>query len=96
MGRQFTNLSEVQFYHKWQSAIKRAALSRMNTHCDSLDDSYRVETELADQRGAEEARNPTPRPSTGNALADSAFELLGQGLQVAQGFNDARGWGRDS
>jgi hypothetical protein len=95
-GRHPTKLSELQFFHKWQSAIKRAALGRMNSHCDFLDESYWAETELADRRGALEARNPTPRPSTGNAFADSAFGLLGQGLQVAQGFNDARGWGRDS
>jgi hypothetical protein len=96
MGRQPTNLSEVDFFRKWQSAIKRAALGRMNSHVEFLDETYRAESVLADQRGAEQTRNPTPRPSTGNAFADSAFGLIGQGLQVAQGFNDARGWGLDS
>jgi hypothetical protein len=96
LGRQPITISEVDFFRKWESAIKRAALARMNSVCDVLDEAYRLETAAADERGQERARNPPPLPNTGNAIADGALNFLGQGLQVVQSFNDARGWGHDT
>ncbi|KAH8652715.1 hypothetical protein BGZ60DRAFT_387661 [Tricladium varicosporioides] len=95
MGREPTVLSEVEWFYKWESAIKRAAIARMKCKDTCLDEEFRLATVAADQRGAEAARNPQPLPSTGNAFADNAFGLLGQGLRVAESFSNARGWGGD-
>jgi hypothetical protein len=93
-ARRATVMSEVDWFHMWQSAIKRAALARMNNKDTVLDDAYRIATERADQRGEQQGRQPEI-PRTGNAFADGALGLLGQGLRVAEGFTTARGWGAD-
>jgi hypothetical protein len=93
-ARRATVMSEVDWFHMWQSAIKRAALARMNNKDTVLDDAYRIATERADQRGEQQGRQPEI-PRTGNAFADGAIGLLGQGLRVAEGFTTARGWGAD-
>lgn len=95
MGREPTVLGEVEWFYRWQSAIKRAAIARMVCKDTCLDEEFRLATVAADQRGAQAAANPQPLPSTGNAFADGAFELLGQGLRVAESFSNARGWGGD-
>jgi hypothetical protein len=89
-------MSEVAWFHRWESAIKRAALARMvNKDGTCLDEEYREATERADARG--EAMGRTPEITrTGNAFADSALGVIGQGLRVAEGFSSARGWGADS
>lgn len=96
VGRKPTVMSEVDWYHRWESAIKRAALARMMCKDTCLDEEYRVATARADARGEQVARAGGPQvPSTGNAFADGAFSLLGQGLRVAESYNNARGWGGD-
>jgi hypothetical protein len=92
VGRKPTIMSEVDWYHRWESAIRRAALARMMCKDTCLDEEYRIATARADARGEQVGTNPQI-PSTGNALADGAFSLIGQGLRVAEGFNNARGWG---
>ena len=88
-------MSEVAWFNRWQSAIKRAALARMiNKDGSCLDEEYRTATESADARGRLVGSTPEI-PSTGNAFADGAFGLIGQGLRVAEGFNSYRGWGGD-
>ncbi|RDL42312.1 uncharacterized protein BP5553_02291 [Venustampulla echinocandica] len=94
--RKPTVMSEVDWYNRWESTIKRAALARMNGQDVALDEEYRLATVAADQRGVEAGRNPANQiPRTGNAFADGALGLLGQGLRVAERYNDARGWGGD-
>ncbi|KAG9230249.1 hypothetical protein BJ875DRAFT_409275 [Amylocarpus encephaloides] len=95
MGREPTVVSEVDWFFRWESAIKRAALARIRCDDSVIDEEYRRATLAADQRGQEISRNPQPAPSTGNAFADGAFNLLDQGLRVAQGFSEQRGWGYD-
>lgn len=94
-NRKPTVMSEVDWFHRWESAIKRAALARMqNKDGACLDEEYRMATERADARGEAVGRTPEI-PRTGNAFADSAFGLIGQGLRVAEGFSASRGWGGD-
>lgn len=96
LQRKPTVMSEVDWYNRWAATIKRAALARLNCPDTSLDEDYRLATAAAIQRGDEASRVPTnPIPSTGNAFADGALGLLGQGLRVAERYNDSRGWGRD-
>jgi hypothetical protein len=94
MTRKCTVMTEVQWFHRWESAIKRAALARMNNKDACLDEEYREATARADQRGETVGRTPEI-PRTGNAFADGALGLLGQGLRVAEGFQSAREWGGD-
>ena len=89
-------MSEVEWYHRWESAIKRAALARMKCKDRSLDETYRIETMKADARGQIAALAPRETPRTGNAIADSALSFLGVGLRVAEGWSAQRGWGGDS
>ncbi len=93
MTRKCTVMTEVEWFHRWQSAIKRAAIARMVCKDSVLDESYRIETERADARGVAHTEPEIPR--TGNAFADGAFGLLGQGLRVASDYNASRGWGAD-
>lgn len=93
--RTYTVMSEVAWFNRWQSAIKRAALARMVCKDSCLDEEYRAHTELADQRGERMGREPDI-PRTGNAWADGALGLLGQGLRVVDNYNSARGWGADT
>lgn len=95
VGRRPRVISEVDWYHKWESAIRRAALARMMCKDTSLTEEYRVATLRADARGEQVGPNPQI-PSTGNAFADGAFSLLGQGLRVAGDYNNARGWGHNT
>lgn len=75
--------------------MKRAALARMvNKNGVCLDEEYRQATERADARGEAVGRAPEI-PRTGNALADGALGLIGQGLRVVEGFSSQRGWGGD-
>lgn len=90
-----TVMSEVEWLGLWGSAIKRAALARMVCKDRCLDDVYRRETAAADARGLIASATPEPQVNTGNAVADGALSLLRQGLRVAEGFNNARGWGGD-
>lgn len=94
-SRKPTIMSEVEWFHMWQSAIKRAAIARMQCKDTVLDDAYRVATEQADRRGEQQGRQPEI-PRTGNAFADGALGFLGQGLRVAESFSNARGWGADT
>jgi hypothetical protein len=94
MTRVPTVMSEVDWFHRWQRAIQRAALARMNCKDQTLDEAYRAATEQADLRGAQQGRQPDI-PRTGNSFADGALGLLGQGLRVAESFNNSRGWGGD-
>jgi hypothetical protein len=93
VGRQCTVMSEVDWFYRWESAVRRAAFARMNCKDAVLSDEYRESTVRADQRG--EAYTRAQIPSTGNAFADGALGLLGQGLRAASDFNNARGWGGD-
>jgi hypothetical protein len=95
VSRQPTVMSEVDWFHMWQSAIKRAALARMQCKDTVLDEAYRIATEQADRRGEQQGRQPEI-PRTGNAFADGALGLLGQGLRVAENYSNSRGWGADS
>ncbi|CZT41890.1 uncharacterized protein RSE6_01696 [Rhynchosporium secalis] len=88
-------MTEVEWFHRWQSAIKRAAIARMMCRDGALDEHYRLATERTDVRGELHGRQPEA-PRTGNAFADGAIGLLGQGLRLASDYNDARGWGADS
>ena len=88
-------MSEVDWFHRWESAIKRAALARMMCNDRCLDEQYRVETANADARGVVLAQQPREVPRTGNALADGALGFLSEGLRVAEGFQQQRGWGGD-
>jgi hypothetical protein len=94
MQRKCTVMTEVQWFHRWESAIKRAALARMNNKDTCLDEEYREATTRADLRGEAVGRAPEV-PRTGNAFADGALGLLGHGLRVAEGFQSVRGWGGD-
>lgn len=88
-------MSEVDWFHRWESAVKRAALARMvNKDGACLDEEYRQATERADARGEAVGRTPEI-PRTGNVFADGALGLVGQGLRVAEGFSAHRGWGGD-
>lgn len=91
--RRPTVMSEVDWFFMWQSAIKRAALARMQCKDGALDEAYRIATEQADRRGQQQGRPEIPR--TGNSFADGAIGLLGQGLRVAEQFSEVRGWGGD-
>jgi hypothetical protein len=91
-NRKPTVMSEVAWFHQWESAVKRAALARMNGDC--LDEGYREATERADARGEAVGRAPEI-PRTGNVFADSALGIIGQGLRVAEEFSARREWGRD-
>ncbi|KAE8452285.1 hypothetical protein EG329_000985 [Mollisiaceae sp. DMI_Dod_QoI] len=95
MGRECTVMSETEWFNRWQSAVKRAALARMVCKDTCLDEEYRALTERADQRGERVGREPDV-PRTGNAWADGAIGLLGQGLRVVERFSDAAGWGADT
>ncbi|PMD49087.1 hypothetical protein L207DRAFT_415193 [Hyaloscypha variabilis F] len=88
-------MSEVQWFHRWESAIKRAAVARMvNKDGACLDEEYRAATERAEERG-EDVGRAIEIPRTGNVFADGAFGLIGQGLRVAEGLTAQRGWGGD-
>ena len=95
MGRKCTVMREVEWFHLWQSAVKRAALAKMVCDDSALDESYRIATEQADRRGELQGRRSDQVPVTGNAFADGALGLLGQGLRVAESYHDSRGWGGD-
>ncbi|CZS90997.1 uncharacterized protein RCO7_01379 [Rhynchosporium graminicola] len=95
MRRRCIVMTEVEWFHRWQSAIKRAAIARMMCRDGPLDEHYRLATERTDVRGELHGRQPEA-PRTGNAFADGAIGLLGQGLRLASDYNDARGWGADS
>ncbi|KAF4630823.1 hypothetical protein G7Y89_g7321 [Cudoniella acicularis] len=96
MGREPAVMSEIGWFHRWESTVKRAALARTKCGMERcLDEEYREMTVAADERGVRADRNPQPVPSTGNAFADGAIGLLGQGLRVAENFSNARGWGGD-
>jgi len=95
-NRKCTVMSEVEWFHRWESAIKRAALARMKSKDRCLDETYRIESMNADARGQTAALIPRETPRTGNAIADSALSFLGEGLRVAEGWNAQRGWGGDS
>ena len=88
-------MSEVEWFHLWESTIKRAALARMVCDEACLDDAYRIATAQADARGLTSSMQPPQLPQTGNAFADGALSFLGQGLRVAEGWNASRGWGGD-
>jgi hypothetical protein len=88
-------MSEVAWFHRWESAIKRAAIGRMNCKDKDLDEEYREATARADARGEVMGRTPEI-PRTGNTFADGALGLLGQGLRVAEGFQSTWGWGADT
>jgi hypothetical protein len=94
-GRLCTVMDELKWFNLWSSSIKRAALARMNCAERTLDESYRQETADAEARGGAASANPAPLPSTGNSFADAALGVLGQGLRVAEAWNDDRGWGYD-
>lgn len=94
-SRKPTVMSEIDWFHRWESAVKRAALARMiNKDGACLDEEYRQATERADARGEAVGRTPEI-PRTGNVFADGALGLIGQGLRVAEGFSAQRGWGGD-
>ena len=95
MTRKCTVMTEVEWFHRWQSAIKRAAIARMVCKDSALDEAYRIATERADTRGEAMGRQPEV-PRTGNAFADGAIGILGQGLRLASDYNDMRGWGADT
>ncbi|KAH7403651.1 hypothetical protein BKA64DRAFT_457906 [Cadophora sp. MPI-SDFR-AT-0126] len=95
MTRKCTVMTEVEWFHRWQSAIKRAAIARMVCKDSALDEAYRLATERADARGEAMGRQPEV-PRTGNAFADGAIGILGQGLRLASDYNDMRGWGADT
>ena len=89
-------MSEVEWFHLWESAIKRAALARMKCGDTCLDDSYRIATAQADARGLVASTRLQQQPqTTGNAFADGALSFLGQGLRAAEDWNASRGWGAD-
>jgi hypothetical protein len=95
-SRVCTVMSEVDWYHRWESAIKRAAMARMVCKDRCLDEEYRIATARADARGLIQDLQPRELPSTGNAFADGAISFLGEGLRVAEGWNAQMGWGGDS
>ena len=95
-NRQCQVQSEVDWYHRWESAIKRAALARMVCKDRCLDEEYRIATAKADARGVVQSLVPREAPRTGNAVADGALSFLSEGLRVAEGWNASRGWGADS
>ncbi|KAH8592536.1 hypothetical protein B0O99DRAFT_689678 [Bisporella sp. PMI_857] len=90
-NRKCTVMSEVEWFHRWESAIKRAALARMMCEERTLDDDYRIATANADARGMQ----PREQPRTGNAIADGALSILGEGFRIAESWNASRGWGAD-
>lgn len=94
-NRKCAVMSEVEWFHHWESAIKRAALARMMCEDMCLDEEYRIATAQADARGLVSSMQPPQQPQTGNAFADGALNFLGQGLRVAEGWNASRGWGGD-
>lgn len=73
-ARRATVMGEVAWFARWESAIKRAALARMqNRDGSTLTEEYRLATSRADDRGiVHEEPRAGPLPSTGNALADGA------------------------
>ncbi|EKD13218.1 uncharacterized protein L3040_003021 [Drepanopeziza brunnea f. sp. 'multigermtubi'] len=93
VNRRCAVMTEVEWFHRWENAIKRAAFSRIVCKDAALDEQYRLATERADASRGQAYQPETPR--TGNALADGAFGLLGQGLRLASDFNAMRGWGAD-
>lgn len=95
-NRQCRVISEVDWYHRWESAIKRAALARMQCKDRCLDEEYRIATAKADARGVVQGLVPREAPRTGNAIADGALGFLTEGLRVAEGWNASRGWGADT
>jgi len=95
-NRNCTVMSEVDWFHRWESAIKRAALGRMICKDRCMDEEYRLATAKADMRGQIAALQPRPEIQTGNSFADGALNILGQGLRAAEGWNASRGWGADS
>jgi hypothetical protein len=94
--RQCTVQSEVVWFHRWESAIKRAALARMDCTSRPLDEDYRNATANADARGVIQSLVQREVPTTGNAVADSALGFLTEGLRVAQDWSVSHGWGHDS
>ena len=88
-------MSEMDWFHLWESAIKRAAVSRIVCNDKCLGEEYRVETANADARGAILAQQQSEVPRTGNAVADRAMGFLSEGLRIADGFQQLRGWGGD-
>lgn len=90
--RQCTVMSEVEWFHRWESAVRRAAIARMVCKDRCLDEEYRAATARADERGRVQ---PREQINTGNAVADGALSFLGAGLRVAEEWNAQRGWGGD-
>ncbi|CAL3963676.1 hypothetical protein PZA11_001222 [Diplocarpon coronariae] len=95
VARKCTVMTEVDWFHRWQSAIKRAAIARMVCKDSVLDESFRIAAERADA-SVEAYRQRPELPSTVNAFADGAMGALGQGLRVASDHNASWGWGGDS
>lgn len=86
-----TVMSEGEWFQRWESAVQRAAVSRMICKDRCLDEEYRLATARADSRGTQ----PREQIRTGNSFADGAISFLGEGLRVAEGWNAQRGWGGD-
>lgn len=86
-----TVMSEIDWFQRWKGTVKRAAMARMVCKERALDEEYRMATDRAEARGL----MPHEQPNTGNAFADSAISVLGQGLRITDGWNAARGWGGD-
>ena len=91
-NRTCTVMSEVDWFHRWEKAIRRAALARMVCKDRCLDEEYRAVTESVDERGRTQS---TPEIRTGNANADGVLGVIGAGLRVANEWNQQRGWGGD-
>jgi hypothetical protein len=94
--RHCTVMSEADWFHRWESAIKKAALARMVCKDNTLGEEYRLATAQADIRGQVASLQPRPTPQTGNAYADGALGILSEGLRVAENWSAQRGWGGDS
>jgi hypothetical protein len=97
VGRRFTLMSETEWFQRWESAIRRAVLTKMKTEDRMLDDDYLISTSEADARGFLEtlpAQQQLPI-NTGNAFADGALGVLREGMRIADSRAAMRGWGGD-
>lgn len=83
-SKQYTSISEDDFFVIWRAAVKRAALAKMQ---GCIDEQYRLESVRLE--GGQQARVPI----TGNAIADGALGFLEQTLVVGRHINNMRGWG---
>lgn len=88
VSRNPTVMSEVDWFRRWERAIQRAAMARMDCRDRCLDEEYRRASEQMGESGL----RPGELPSTGNAIADGAFGLVGEALRTADRW---RGWGAD-